>query len=674
MSWREMTGEERQRKSKRACDVCRRRKRRCDGGDRCSMCIKTKSACTYLGPAAMRGAAWSRVDGSWNTPGDDYVEDLKLRLESAEAAIQPPAPGQPSMYIRAIRLIAKPFTPPHLDDAEFIEIADSFRTLSLESQHDPGFQGKFGAGMFVKAAVAVAVKCVGGPLRMPCGSAFGSAECTCPKPDILVGSSFPDDALLEMLVSLYFSNINPLIPVLHRPTFEQSIIRRLHMYEIGSATILLLVCALGSLYLPQCTYSKDECLTLGWKWYNQVELSGHLLRQVAVHDIQAYCLAVQFLVCTSNPRFAWSIAGFGCRLAQDLGSHRNKTWGPTITIQDDLEKRACWILAFLDVQLSASLGRSPHLDPIEMDVTLPAECDDEHWQPWGLGFQPKNTPSSLAFFNCLVNLYRILHFVLRTFYSTRLNHVRYQRLDDLNKLTPELELALGKWFSSIPQHLIWSPDDVDGLFFDQSAALYVCYCYTRTLIHRPFIPGLSSLMDSNSDALGICAEASRACILALDIHHRRRPNNPLIFSQVPLFTAATMLMLNKWSGNDELIELVSYTSIRILEAQQERWPSSEYLRTVLEGLIALDEEDPTEQTIESSTTEDPLLPAKAPDLGPAIRVAPAGVLPEAEPPLVPANPYVWRQKVSIPPAFIGDEEITRKRMVRPPMISDFVDL
>jgi hypothetical protein len=73
------------------------------------------------------------------------------------------------------------------------------------------------------------------------------------------------------------------------------------------------------------------------------------------------------------------------------------------------------------------------------------------------------------------------------------------------------------------------------------------------LIHRPFIPGVSSMVQSVSltsfyfiacghgsfdvsrlqdpQALGICAAAARACILVADTH-RRRPNNPLLFSQV----------------------------------------------------------------------------------------------------------------------------------------------
>ncbi|KAJ7884502.1 hypothetical protein B0H13DRAFT_916750 [Mycena leptocephala] len=114
-------------------------------------------------------------------------------------------------------------------------------------------------------------------------------------------------------------------------------------------------------------------------------------------------------------------------------------------------------------------------------------------------------------------------------------------------LAVELDSVLAKWFSSIPDHLIWPSDRPDTLFFEQSAVLQCLYYYTRMLIHRPFIPGVSSMVQSDPQALGICAAAARACILVADTH-RRRPNNPLLFSQSPVFTAAMILIMNEWSN------------------------------------------------------------------------------------------------------------------------------
>ncbi|KAJ6528104.1 fungal-specific transcription factor domain-containing protein [Mycena capillaripes] len=586
-------------KETNACHLCQLGQLRCDGGERCMNCVKYNFACTYTASSAMGSVVHTsnREKSSDSCAGAD-VEDLKRRLQSAEASlqeIQSRQLAQPPLYVTVIRSMAKPLSPPHPDDSEFIDISHCFRALSLDdTSPDNGFQGKSSAAMLVKAAVTMKA----GGENMESQMYFKSQTNTKPwlKPLIPSHNSFfSDGPPMRFLVSLYFSNVNPFIPVLHRPTFEECINRGLHKHNSSFESILFLVCALGSLYLSVPAVSSKDRLRLGWEWYNQVELCGQSLRQApTLYDIQAYCLVVQFLICTSNPRFAWSIAGFGLTLAQDLGSHRHKPRAPTVTLEEDLEKRAFWILSFLDTQLSAALGRSGVLDQVEIDVTLPSECDDEHWQLWGLGLQPRGRPSTMAFFNCLVDLYRILHFVLRVFYTIHSNNARMQRIPDLAHFAMELDSALDQWLKTIPQHLIWSPDRPDGIFFDQSAALYCLHYYTQILIHRPFIPGVSSMMQSNARASEICTEAARACIGVANIHRRRRPHNPLLFSQSPVFTSAMVLILNKWGGTTELTKATDdsaliHESIDILKAQLERWPSSEFFIHVLERLVSLNE-------------------------------------------------------------------------------------
>ncbi|KAJ6472358.1 fungal-specific transcription factor domain-containing protein [Mycena vitilis] len=563
----------------RACDKCRRRKRRCDGTENCSSCMRSKVPCTYY-TATIR----QEDDRPSDLLSNAYVDALNLRLERAAVSLQQSTPGHPVLFLNAIRASAKAFSPPHVDDAGFIDIADSFQALSLEGPAvDPGFQGKSSAAMLVKAVVNAKSGREDSSMRFVSSPA---PKLTPPWQNRVAALphnlSFPDESSITSLASLYFSNINPFIPVVHRPTFDECVGQQLHIYDLGFGSILLLVCALGSLYLAEPTLSRQDRETLGWKWYNQVELCGHSLHRLpAPHDIQAYCLAVQFLICTSNPRRAWLIAGFGLRVAEDVGSHRNKTWAQTVTIQDDLEKRAFWTLSFLDTQLSGSLGRSAVLDPVQMDVTLPAECDDEHWHTWGLGSQPQDKPASMAFFNCLINLYRIFHLVLRTLYTIRVNQIRMETTHELPRLAAELDAALEKWFTSLPQHLVWLSDGLDGIFFDQSAVLHCFYYYTRILIYRTFVPGLYRLHEPSPDALGICTQAAGGCISVADIHHRRRPTHPLLFSQNPIFTAAMILIINKWSRTDKPRDSADdfaliHKAVDILQCQRERWSSCEF--------------------------------------------------------------------------------------------------
>lgn len=97
---------------------------------------------------------------------------------------------------------------------------------------------------------------------------------------------------MVLLVSLYFSHINRFIPLLHPPRFIEGMNQRLHEHDHGFASTLLLVCALGSLYLTDSTgLSRQDRAQMGRKWYDQVELCGHSFRQEpTLYDLQAYCV------------------------------------------------------------------------------------------------------------------------------------------------------------------------------------------------------------------------------------------------------------------------------------------------------------------------------------------------------------------------------------------------
>jgi len=108
---------------------------------------------------------------------------------------------------------------------------------------------------------------------------------------------------------------------------------------------------------------------MAWKWYNQVELCGDSLsQQPTLHDLQAYCLATQFLSPAGNPRSAWAIVGFGLRLAQDIGAHR-KGCSRTTSVDDELEKRAVW-----SVDTVSTLLKSPR-NPTYLPTYLPNSAE-----------------------------------------------------------------------------------------------------------------------------------------------------------------------------------------------------------------------------------------------------------------------------------------------------------
>ncbi|KAJ7745792.1 fungal-specific transcription factor domain-containing protein [Mycena maculata] len=656
------------RRGHRPCDMCRRKKRRCDGGHPCGHCIQHEFNCTYEQRATQRASA------------NRHKVSLETRLEKVESLLRASStnivasigsshhpdtilrkgPGVLELVTEAIRVLNKPPPPPHSDDLGFTDIADSFESLSLNNSADHGFRGKSSQAMLVKAAVDL--KTGSKTLNPSRGSVAAKPWNIRPWVDVypLRTYEFPEDDLMISLMSLYFDNVNIFFPILHRPTFEKALVNNTYLRDDGFAGTLLLVCALGAWYSEDprvhlSAVTNSTCGTAGWKWFDQVDLAANSLRgQPTLYDLQSYCarLAIQFLDRTAGSRACWTPVGIGIRLGVDIGAHRSKSRGEMLTPEEELEKRVYWALILLDSQISGALGRTNAIQAHDFDLEMPIVCDDEHWESSTSNrpfYQPSGTPSLVEFFLCHINLYRILAFTQKILYRSNHLAVRLGRNDDAweEKIVMELDSALNTWFDSVPAHLRWDPVCPNDVFFDQSAALFCGYSLVRILIHRPFIPAIrGSNSPNNSPSLTICNNAARACTHVAEIHQHRRPNNPLIFGQTALFTAGIVLLLNIWGhsrvGRAEDADLADvHRCIAVLRAQSERWPSTGPLVETLERLLEVDHPltgKPTREDYEpplfvsevSQTTAQPAVsttnnmshPLKPPSTGPWTVVPP----------------------------------------------------
>jgi hypothetical protein len=85
---------------------------------------------------------------------------------------------------------------------------------------------------------------------------------------------FPDDDLLKTLIKIYFDQINPLLGILHFPSFRDSVAKGLHFRDRNFGSVVLAVCALASRYSDDARVflegenSEHSC---GWKWFRQIE-------------------------------------------------------------------------------------------------------------------------------------------------------------------------------------------------------------------------------------------------------------------------------------------------------------------------------------------------------------------------------------------------------------------
>ncbi|PCH38618.1 hypothetical protein WOLCODRAFT_136368 [Wolfiporia cocos MD-104 SS10] len=369
---------------------------------------------------------------------------------------------------------------------------------------------------------------------------------------------------MHELIDLYFVNKNTYMPLLHRPTFESNVADGLHLRNQGFGSTVLLVCAIGArytedprVYLPG--YENDP-LARGWKWFNLIHnVKRTWLSSPTLYDLQVCCLLVQFMESTSAPHATWSIIGIGIRLAQDVGAHRKKVYNQQHRAEEELWKRAFWVLVLMDRALSAVTGRPCAMQDEDFDIDFLTECDDEFWMHSdpNLPFkQPPGKPSTVAFFNCSIRLSQILAFVQRTIYSSKklktMMGITGPEWEE--RIVRELDSALNRWLDTVPEHLRWNPSQEDDTFLNQSAHLYITYYQLQIFIHRPYLQSPHRKSSQTFPSLAICTNAARACIHILD-HQYKRTGFLMFSDQTGLFVSGIVLLLNIWGSKRSSITI-----------------------------------------------------------------------------------------------------------------------
>ncbi|KAJ7913922.1 fungal-specific transcription factor domain-containing protein [Mycena leptocephala] len=399
--------------------------------------------------------------------------------------------------------------------------------------------------------------------------------------------TFPDSDLLPALVHLYFKEVNPFWPVLHRPTFDRKVADKLHLRDHRFGTTLLMVCSLGARYSddPRVLldgYGGPPFHTAGWKWHSQVcAIPKDLIYKPDLYELQTIALSAVYLQIISPTALSWNQIGFGLRRAQDVGAHRRRSEQHP-TAENEQWKRVFWYFCILcSYWLAGTLsGRPLAMHDQDFDQDLPVECDDEYWnlhEPQNFK-QPKDKPSDLSYFICYAKLLEIQAAVATAIYSPR------KPKDLCGRPFPSTEAqyivgfdsALNSWLNNVPEHLRWDPERKNQLHLTQSALLCTAFYNVQILLHRPFIPTpLETLRSGARPSFTICANAARSCVRIFDTYERR--GIPLNYNIPAAFAAGIVLLLNAWSGtksgfaynpSKELDQV--YSCLRVMTEAEER--------------------------------------------------------------------------------------------------------
>ncbi|KAF7298622.1 Fungal-trans domain-containing protein [Mycena indigotica] len=356
--------------------------------------------------------------------------------------------------------------------------------------------------------------------------------------------TFPDKALMETLVSIYFDLINPIWNFLHPPTFRQSMAEGLHFTNRWFGAVVLAVCATASRYSndPRVFIDDEREHSAGWKWFRQLEPECiRIADQDHLCQLQLFALSTLYITSTSQPDGCWLTIGLGIRFGQGLGLHLESTYERMAPLEGELYRRTFWALIFWDALTTAIKGRPGITNTSECTVNLPAVRDYKYWTVREAVTDQSN--SIHAFYTMQFRLMPLLERIGRVVHNSRGPKAVDSDIVDLDS-------ALNQWLDEIPQHLKWDPRQDIPILLDQSALLYVTYYHAQLLIHRSFLPtpGNPSPANPTFPSMAICANAARSIGHVLNTQSRGGRGllyTPYVVSA--LFDAAIVLLVHVWS-------------------------------------------------------------------------------------------------------------------------------
>ncbi|KAH8828133.1 hypothetical protein DL96DRAFT_1601905 [Flagelloscypha sp. PMI_526] len=319
---------------RRSCDLCRKKKIRCDGPynsePSCSYCRTRRLLCKY---DDIPRKITTKVSGS-----------LSLQTTSAVSVATTPTNGADEAKLSEEDM-------DHFCGTSVTHLVDKLSNVHLDEH--PGFYGTSSTATFIQAARRSI-------------NPLAQQKMKDMRPYFWTAREWEANSTIS-LIDLYFNHLNIYYPLLHRPTFEEAWRTGRQSTDLSFAYTSLLVFANAA--------RLDEN-SAGWKWFNQVSLSSRrpMLAPATLFDLQIYALSAIFLLSSSSGQTCWEIAGSGVRMGQSVGAHKKRRWTSDghPSAQDELWKKAFWVLVVLDNNLSASFGRQTAIQD-EGDINFSRE-------------------------------------------------------------------------------------------------------------------------------------------------------------------------------------------------------------------------------------------------------------------------------------------------------------
>lgn len=245
------------------------------------------------------------------------------------------------------------------------------------------------------------------PLLSPGDSNAGSASAAV-MPESITAILPWEDA--SFFLSLYLTHQHCLVPVVHKPTFAQSVLARRDLVSPEFRALLSSVIAFTICQCPISAMASYERADLA-RWAYACLAHNDALRERAPAGLQL--LTASTLDWVTAQALGAPTDVLVAHIGRYIGALRlreDRTW-PSV-VDAELARRVFWILYTKD-KTDALSGRPLLLNDFEGTPPLPAQVDDEYITPAGALPQPEGRLSHMAGFTIICRIFQTISQTIR---------------------------------------------------------------------------------------------------------------------------------------------------------------------------------------------------------------------------------------------------------------------
>jgi len=359
------------------------------------------------------------------------------------------------------------------------------------------------------------------------------------------GPKVPPRILSDQFINLFFQEWQPLLPVLHRPTFLRVYEQYVSNPDSGnwqsnkqSLAQLYLIFEISA--LSNITTSKKDAPSFEGQWRRALYSTSST---ASLSTLQCHVLAQICYLLRADATHLLRHRGIAVTMCHELGLHQGHKYHSLSTLEAETRKKVFWCQYVLDKFTSATTGTPMLLRDDDISTEAPAEVDDENLT--SQGFSP-TLPGEITKISSALALFRVSKILSKALDNLYPAKATYQlSLNKLHALSDELD----QWSEELPEHLrlrFMNDKPATHLISDRSPLLSIAYFYTRSLIHRPLLCHSSGSAASAANI--VLAAAGKHIFQIVDLLLERRMNYTFPLNKTDLLLNSGLAIL--WQSLD----------------------------------------------------------------------------------------------------------------------------